>query len=293
MQKARRFTGCLLAWILLAGTVGLTAGTAESTIRGINHRGYNRIAPENTLPAYELSKEKGFSYVETDVSFTKDGVPVLLHDSTINRTARNTDGSIIRKTVNINSITYEEALAYDFGIWKGEEYKGTKIPTLSEFLKLCRRLGLHPYIELKANGNYTREHIHGLVDLAAEEEMTGKVTWISFDYSYLEWVRERDPNARLGLLGTFWLTTIDFARNVRDAKKLQTGTNEVFLDVNYITLELVPGGGRKACVNLCREAGIPLEVWTVDDELIIRNLDPYITGVTSNHLRFELYRTEQ
>ena len=35
------------------------------------------------------------------------------------------------------------------------------------------------------------------------------------------------------------------------------------------------------------------EVWTVDDELIIRNLDSYITGVTSNHLRFELYRTEQ
>ncbi|MBQ0070817.1 MAG: hypothetical protein KBS81_03020, partial [Spirochaetales bacterium] len=57
----------------------------EGIFHSINHRGYNTVAPENTLSAFRLSKEKGFTQVETDVAFTLDGVPVLLHDSTIDR----------------------------------------------------------------------------------------------------------------------------------------------------------------------------------------------------------------
>ena len=60
----------------------------DKIMRSINHRGYNKIAPENTIPAYALSKENGYKYVETDVRFTSDGIPVLLHDVSINRTAR-------------------------------------------------------------------------------------------------------------------------------------------------------------------------------------------------------------
>ena len=60
----------------------------------ISHRGFSSEAPENTLPAYRLSKEKEYGYVETDVQFTKDQVAVCLHDKEINRTARLMDGMI-------------------------------------------------------------------------------------------------------------------------------------------------------------------------------------------------------
>lgn len=72
---------------------------SEYNVLAVNHRGYSKDAPENTIPAYIMSKQKGFNYVECDVAFTKDGVAVLLHDSTIDRTS-NGSGSI-------SSMTYE------------------------------------------------------------------------------------------------------------------------------------------------------------------------------------------
>lgn len=71
----------------------------DSNVKAINHRGYSAIAPENTIPAYIMSKKMGFTYVECDVSFTSDGVAVLLHDNTIDRTS---DGSGA-----ISGLTYE------------------------------------------------------------------------------------------------------------------------------------------------------------------------------------------
>lgn len=289
MSKWGKAICCLCCCLLVILAGAALADTASDQAKGINHRGYNTVAPENTIPAYELSIEKGFRYVETDVSFTKDLVPVLLHDGEINRTARNADGSRLEKMISINDITYEEALAYDFGIWKGEKYKGTKIPTFEAFLQLCKENGLHPYIELKQNGDYTRDQINGLVKMVSEKGLQGKVTWISFTVDYLRWVRDQDPKARLGLLETLWFSQEDFRKNIEVATSLRTGSNEVFLDVNLTMLTFFPSGCEQY-ISLCKEAGIPLEVWTIDDEATIKNLDPYITGVTSNSLRYDLYK---
>src|SRR5699024_9300588 len=121
----------------------------NANIKAINHRGYMTYAPENTLPAYKKSKEMGYSYVETDVRWTLDEVPVLLHDATLNRTGRNSDGTEISEVIDISQINYEDTQVYDFGIFKGSEYAETKLPTFEEFIVLCKRLNLHPYIELK------------------------------------------------------------------------------------------------------------------------------------------------
>ena len=270
------FTCCISIWAYAAES----SGTIE--VRSINHRGYNTDAPENTLPAYELSKEKGFDYVETDISFTKDLVPVLLHDSWINRTARYPDGKELEYEIEIADITYEEALQYDFGIWKDESYAGTKLPTFESFLDLCKDIGLHPYIELKENGEYTQDLINGLVDLTAKKEMSGDVTWISFNPEYLGWVRDMDPNARLGVLTT-WVIPDFINASIETAKALKTDSNHVFLDIDIISADSPDG------IRMCREAGIPLEVYCFeeDDEDAMKALDPYVSGLTSNQIRFE------
>ena len=128
----RTFLRCMLSVVLCISLFFFMMQTVRADdpappVRSINHRGYNTVAPENTLPAYELSKENGFQFVETDIAFTKDGVPVLLHDAEINRTARNADGSEPDRMIEIRKITYEEALVFDFGIWKGEAYKKADI----------------------------------------------------------------------------------------------------------------------------------------------------------------------
>lgn len=232
------------------------------SVLAINHRGYSTAAPENTIPAYIKSREMGFHYVEADVSFTADGVAVLLHDSTIDRTS-NGSGSI-------SDLTYAEASRYDYGSWKSAEYAGTRLPIFAEFIVLCKRIGLHPYIELKENGAYTQEQIRGLVDTVKTCGMEGSVTWISFSVSYLQYVRAADPWARLG-----FLVSAVSEETIRTALDLRTGRNEVFLDSSDYDGD---------AVSRCRAAELPLEIWTINSASDILGMDPYITGVTSDSL---------
>ena len=99
------------------------------------HRGH-AACPENTMPAFKKAFEEGFEVIETDPQLTRDGVIVLMHDYSINRTCRNADGTPIEGERRIADLTYEELLQYDAGIAFGEEFRGTKIPRLSELLEL-------------------------------------------------------------------------------------------------------------------------------------------------------------
>lgn len=249
----------------------------RSYVRGVNHRGYNSVAPENTLPAYELSKALGFKYVETDISFTSDNIPVLLHDASINRTARNADGTEIAETVNIEDITYEQALVYDFGIWKGQEYAGTKIPRFDDFVKWCKRSGIHPYIELKSSvmggTAITEQQVIMMLDIVKACGMSDNVTWTSFDRTALTYVRDNSPKSRIGYIVNTEITSGIIA----NTKGLRSGSNEVFLDASYtlVTAEAVA---------LAIAEDVPIEVWTVDSKSAIMDLDDYVTGVISNVL---------
>jgi glycerophosphoryl diester phosphodiesterase len=169
----------------------------NKTVRSINHRGYNSICPENTLEAFKKSKNYGFNFVETDVRFTADNVPVLLHDETINRTGRKYDGSKFDEDIYISDITYDEVSQYDFGVYKAQKYAGTKIPTFNEFIRLCRRIALHPYIEIE--GEITAEQAGILIETVNDCGLLNYVTWITFSYESLLRILERDPSARVGL----------------------------------------------------------------------------------------------
>lgn len=115
------------------------------------HRGVSTEAPENTLPAIELAAHQAYSIAEVDVSVTKDGKFVLLHDETINRTAR-LKGAAPGEPLRISDITYEEALAYDFGSWFSKKYEGTPIPLFDDVLEYAREAG----IKLKIDNKYQR-----------------------------------------------------------------------------------------------------------------------------------------
>lgn len=232
----------------------------NKNIRSINHRGYNGVAPENTLAAFRLSRHMGFECVECDVSFASDGVAVILHDGTVDRTSNGT-GSIA-------DLTLEEVRALDFGSWKSEEYAGEQIPTFEEFIALCKHLGLHPYIELKMG---TEAQIKGLVEVVKRYGMKGKVTWISFTAAYLGYIKAVDPTARLGYV----VNSVDVAAVNVVENTLRSGTNEVFINCAY-------SAASAQAVELCMEADIPLEVWTVNSESAILALDAYISGVSSD-----------
>ena len=101
--------------------------------------------------------------------------------------------------------------------------------------------------------------------------MRGKVTYISFNATYLSYIKDYDGEARLGYLADITSATITTATGLR------TSSNEVFIDTSY-------GYATSAKVQLAMAAHLPVEVWTVDSESIIIGLDSYVTGVTSDNL---------
>ena len=230
----------------------------RSFVKAVAHRGQSNGAPENTLSAYRLAAQQNFEYVECDISFTSDGVPVLLHDGTIDRTS---DG-----TGNISKMTLAEARAYDYGSWFSSKYAGEKIPTAEEFIALCRKLSLHPYIEVKS-GN--AEQIKALVGIVRKYGMLRNVTWISFSVPHLKYVKDADPAARLGYVVDSVTESV-----VTTALGLRNDRNEVFVDT----------GTDNDKIALCIAADIPVERWTINAEEKIFSMNPYISGVTSNYI---------
>ena len=236
-------------------------------VRGINHRGWTIDTPENTLAAFKASKDHGFDHVETDVRFTADGVAVLLHDDTINRTARNADGSELAEQVRIDSITYEQAAAYDFGLYVSPAFAGTKIPTFELFIRACRRLGLHPYIEIKVG---TQAQIEELVNVVFRCGMRGQCTWISYNANMLEWVKNHAEKERLGLLSNDYSADL-----ITQANALKTENNDVFIEI------AIPTALTDDVVEAIAAAGIPLETF-VNGSYSIASMNPYITGITTD-----------
>ena len=123
----------------------------------ISHRGANLEAPQNTLPAFEKSIEIGVDGFETDIHLTKDGVPVVCHNYTIDETSSGKG--------DINDMTYEELLEYDFGSWFHEKFNGTKIPTVEEFLTLCESADIEIMnIEIKPPRDGNMEIVKKTID---------------------------------------------------------------------------------------------------------------------------------
>ncbi len=118
----------------------------------IGHRGASAVAPENTLAAFERALLDGADGLEFDVRLARDGVPVVIHDATLRRTA-GVDGSIA-------TLSSTELAAIDVGSWFNRRfpaharaaYARETVPTLARVFETvaprCRRL----YVELKCEG---------------------------------------------------------------------------------------------------------------------------------------------
>jgi glycerophosphoryl diester phosphodiesterase len=111
------------------------------------HRGLRNLAPENTLASFDLTGQKGLFAIETDIYETTDGVFVCIHDSTVD--------AMTNGTGNVRDYTF--AQLQQFTIDSGTNianYSNLKIPRIEDYLKICRKYGCVPYIELKGISNY-------------------------------------------------------------------------------------------------------------------------------------------
>src|SRR5207245_2747006 len=109
--------------------------------RVVGHRGAAARAPENTLASLERGTRDGADEVELDVQRTGDGVPVLMHDGTLDRT---TSGSGV-----LRERTWAEVRSLDAGTYFAPEFSGARIPSLAEVCSWAKGASAGLSIELK------------------------------------------------------------------------------------------------------------------------------------------------
>ncbi|MEV6298777.1 glycerophosphodiester phosphodiesterase family protein [Actinoplanes sp. NPDC051861] len=156
----------------------------------VAHRGYCTVAPENTLPAFTAAVAAGATFVEFDVRTTRDGVPVVIHDRTVNRT---TSGS-----GRVWDLTYDEVAALDAGSWFGAGFAGLRVPTLAETLDLLAATSAELLLEIKPPA--TLDEVKAVVAELTERDLLGRTVIQSFDTDVLRKARDVAPEVRRGLL---------------------------------------------------------------------------------------------
>ncbi len=131
-----------------AGTPGPAAGPypylLPRAVDIIAHRGESCCAPENTLAALGLAFDGGAAYCEVDVRISGDGVAVLMHDGTVDRTTGGTGA--------VTSFTAAQLASLDAGAWFGDTYVGEPVPTLQQAYALAAARGGRLYLDLKVAG---------------------------------------------------------------------------------------------------------------------------------------------
>lgn len=208
----------------------------SAQVRMIAHRGLSLLAPENTLPAYELAGKYGYYGAECDIHETKDGEFILLHDDLLNRT---TTGSGKPERYSLEELK-------EFFVNDGHQikkYPNLKIPTLQEFLIVCKRWGLLPVIEIK---EMEPNSVFQLLRLIRNFGDLNQVMIISFSKEIVTEVRKQSDDIQIQWLADLTHENIDYCANY------QMGIDSYKKKVS------------KEMIEYAHSKGVVVNTWTVD-----------------------------
>lgn len=149
------------------------------------HRGVSTDCPENTMAAFRAAVAQGYEIIELDPTVTADGRFVILHDKTVNRTGRKSDGTALAAQLCASDASLEELLGLDFGLWFDESFSGERIPTLREVLAFSKETGITLKLDNKLQG-FSREGLGAFFD---EVEAYSNLSLIGFTCSDIEFLR--------------------------------------------------------------------------------------------------------
>lgn len=156
------------------------------------HRGSAGTHPENTMEAFKAAYLAGANGIELDVQLTKDLVPVIIHDETLERT---TNGKGL-----VKDFTLEELRKLNAGSWFDPSFSSATIPTLEELLEWISTTTLILNIELK-NGLVRYEGIEKIVlELVEKFDLLDRVIISSFNHYSLVEVRKLNSRVETAIL---------------------------------------------------------------------------------------------
>ena len=218
--------------------------------RVIAHRGGGCLAPENTLVAIRTGAQRGFAGVEFDVMLSRDAVPVLIHDETLERTT-NGAGAVA-------NAAWAELAPLDAGSWFGAAFAGEPLPRYADAARLCVDLGLWANVEIKPSDGYERDTGNIVAAMSAELWRAAPVGPLlsSFSIDALVAAATAAPGFPRGLL------VEAIPEDWRDTAA-RLGCVSLHCSVRHLT---------RAQARAVRDAGFGLLCYTVNDPATAREL---------------------
>lgn len=226
-------------------------------VKMIAHRGLSGIETENTASAFVAAGNRSYYGVETDVHRTADGQFVVIHDDTTQR-------------VGVDNLVVEESTfetLRNLRLCDKDGRRGRvdlRIPSLAEYIQICRRYGKASVLELK--NRFEPEDIRRIVDIISDEGWLDSTIFISFNLQNLIDLRALLPEQPAQyLVSQFSDDLIDILKRYR-----------LDLDVYYKALN-------QEYAKAALDAGVRINVWTVDELEEARRLVDYgVEYITSN-----------
>jgi glycerophosphoryl diester phosphodiesterase len=220
------------------------------------HRGAAGLCPENTLVAFRKALELGADGTEMDLQATKDGVVVIIHDDTVDRT---TDGR-----GRIGDLTLDEVKRLDAGVKFGPAFRGERIPTLRELIDLVKASGNRRFrlnLEIKFADGREGEPAdleERVLAILRETDFMDRVITQSFHHPSPAKMKRLAPAIPAGLLVGERRRPADPVAAVREHRADYYAPHH-----SLVTPELVA---------TLHQAGIPVVTWTVNDPADMRRL---------------------
>jgi len=228
------------------------------------HRGGGKLAPENTLAAMRLGQSMGYAAVEFDVKLSRDGVAILLHDETLERTSNGTGRAA--------DLDWKALRALDAGGWHSETFRGEPIAAFEDIARFLRSTGTLANVEIKPTPGAERGTGEAVARLAARYWKDAAVPPLlsSFSFEALTAAREAAPE-----LPRAWLAS-ELAEEDWDR---MAALGAVSFHTNHAKLD-------PAAIPRLHERGYRVLAYTVDDAQAAERLfDAGVDGIFTDNLR--------
>ena len=210
------------------------------------HRGlYSAIAPENTIPAFYEALKAGYKWVECDVRFSSDNVPVLAHDATVGGTV---DGA--ETTLTISSSTAEQLAK--LVISSNTTYGDIHIPTLDDFMMFAAMYGMGVVIDIKAIPSSAQTAMHNIAVCVLGHAMQGRVVYAPQTTTAAGYIAEVDKSACFDFVADDTIPS-----DLTPYIALLNGANTVGFTFQAIV------GGNTADIDAIRAVGVSVSYWNI------------------------------
>lgn len=195
-RRRRRGTGCLgVLAVLLVGYYGIQImlrSAPPAQVMVMAHRGGSVLGPESTLATYQRAIDAGVDWLELDVQLSKDGVLVVFHDETVDRTTNGTGA--------VADLTFDELRKLDAG-------EGQPVPSFEEVLALAQSHGVNLFPETKSAHLYPGVEAKLLQALEDADYLDHAIIQ-SFEADSLNTLRRLNPDVRLCALTGLWKLSV-------------------------------------------------------------------------------------